>query len=42
MTWAVYDGDVTEMLALRSIFGLENYRLETEPRGVWRGTPTTS
>ena len=24
MTWAVYDGDVPVMLALRSILGLEN------------------
>ena len=31
MTWAVHDGDVPMMQALRSIFVPENYRLVEKP-----------
>ena len=31
MTWAVYEGDVSILLALRSISGVENFRLVEKP-----------
>ena len=37
MTWAVYDGDVPIMLALRSILGVENDRLVEKPSLVVNG-----
>ena len=43
VTWAVYDGDVPIVLALRSILGGERlHGGEVDPLGVWRGTLTIS
>ena len=42
MTWAVYDGDVSVLLAMRSLLGWRT-RLhggEVDRHGAWRGTRT--